>query len=201
MAKKMFTKAQKDDKTSDSKPAEGQAEQRTAKDASKQEKKEKPEIEALKKELEACKAELEKAKAETAKAKDDYLRCYADMENIRRRAAQDRLDLISTASSDVIKGMIAVLDDCEAALRMLPEGSEERQGVETIFNKLLSYLQTKGLEIIPAKGLEFDTDLHEAVAQFPVPQEDAKGKVFDVTQTGYKLGGKVLRFAKVVVGI
>ncbi|MCQ2184915.1 MAG: nucleotide exchange factor GrpE [Bacteroidales bacterium] len=159
------------------------------------------EVNELKAQLEAVQKELEATREELAKTKDSFLRTYADLENVRRRAAQDRLDLISSASKDVISGILGVLDSCDAALRMLEEGSPERTGVETICNNLLDYLKTKGLEKIEAKGEVFDTEKHEAVAQFPVSDEDMKGKVFDVTQTGYILAGKVLRYAKVVVGI
>ena len=76
-----------------------------------------------------------------------------------------------------------------------------KEGTELIYNKLLSYLKSKGLDIIEAQGCEFNTDIHEAVAQLPVQEEDKKGKVYDVVQTGYKLNGKIIRYAKVVVGI
>ena len=88
-------------------------------------------------------------------------------------------------------------------MEILSKSSDEaaKEGTTLIYNKLMAYLRTKGLEIIDAKGKKFDTDFHEAVAQFPVPEEDKKGLVFDVVTTGYTLNGKILRFAKVVVGI
>jgi len=76
-----------------------------------------------------------------------------------------------------------------------------KEGTELIFNKLMGYLKTKGLAVIEARDKTFDTDMHEAVAQFPVNEDEKKGKVYDVVQTGYTLNGKVIRFAKVVVGI
>jgi len=147
--------------------------------------------------------ENEELKAAVAKEKDDYVRLMADFENFRRNAAQAKMDLVATASADTIKGLLPVLDDCERAMAMLAESADEnaKQGTELIYTKLLAYLKTKGLEPIQAKGEKFDTDIHEAVAQFPVPEEDKKGLVFDVVQTGYTLKGKVIRFAKVVVGI
>lgn len=96
------------------------------------------------------------------------------------------------------------MDDCERAIAVLKESSDSeaaKEGTELIYGKLTGYLNSKGLEAIEALGKPFDTDLHEAVAQFPVQEEDKKGKVFDVVQTGYTLNGKVIRFAKVVVGI
>ena len=152
--------------------------------------------------------ELEKKIAameeKAAKDKDDYIRLMAEFDNFRRRTSQEKLELVSMASTDTIKGMLPVLDDCERAIAVLKESSDSdaaKEGTELIYHKLMSYLQGKGLAVIEAKGQAFDTDLHEAVAQFPVPEEEMKGKVFDVVQTGYTLNGKVIRFAKVVVGI
>lgn len=151
--------------------------------------------------------ELEKEnarlKAALAKEKDDYVRLMADFENFRRHSAEAKLELVTTAAADTIKGLLPVLDDCERAMKMLEESSDDvaKEGTALIYNKLMSYLKTKGLEEIKAKGEKFDTDIHEAVAQFPVQEEGQKGMVFDVVQTGYTLSGKVIRFAKVVVGI
>ena len=152
--------------------------------------------------------ELEKKVAEledkTAKDRDDYIRLMAEFDNFRRRTSQEKLELVSMASTDTIKGMLPVLDDCERALAVLKESDDSdaaKEGTELIYHKLMAYLQSKGLAVIEAKDQTFDTDLHEAVAQFPVQEEDKKGKVFDVVQTGYTLNGKVIRFAKVVVGI
>ena len=160
-------------------------------------KKEKAKIEELEKKV----ADLE---AKTAKDRDDYIRLMAEFDNYRRRTSQEKLELVSMASTDTIKGLLPVLDDCERALKVLLESNDSdaaKEGTELIYSKLMSYLKSKGLAVIEALGQEFDTDLHEAVAQFPVQDEEQKGKVFDVVQTGYTLNGKVIRFAKVVVGI
>ena len=137
-----------------------------------------------------------------AKEKDSYLRLMAEFETFRRRSSEDRLNLIASASAKTIEGLLPVLDDCERALEMLSHSSDEaaKEGTLLIYNKLMDYLKTQGLARIEAKGEVFDTDFHEAVTQFPAPSEDLKGKVIDVVQTGYTLGGKVLRYAKVVVG-
>lgn len=148
--------------------------------------------------------ENEELKASVAKEKDDYIRLMADFENFRRHSAEAKLELVSSAAADTIKGLLPVLDDCERAMKMLEENSADevaKEGTALIFNKLMGYLKTKGLEVIKAKGEKFDTDFHEAVAQFPVPEEDKKGLVYDAVQTGYTLSGKVIRYAKVVVGI
>ena len=151
-------------------------------------------------ELEGQVAELEN---QVGKGKDDYIRLMAEFDNYRRRTSQEKLEIVSMAATETIKGLLPVLDDCERALKMLDSYNNDaaKEGTELIYNKLLAYLKSKGLSVIEAIGQPFDTDLHEAVAQFPVPEEDKKGLVFDVVQTGYTLNGKVIRFAKVVVGI
>ena len=148
--------------------------------------------------------EVETLNEKIAKEKDDYIRLMAEFDNFRRRTSQEKLEIVSMASTETIKGLLPVLDDCERAMNVLKESKDSeaaKEGTELIYHKLMAYLQGKGLAVIQAKGEAFDTDLHEAVAQFPVPEEEMKGKVFDVVQTGYTLNGKVIRFAKVVVGI
>ena len=155
-------------------------------------------------EEEKLRLQVEELESKLAKEKDDYIRLMAEFDNFRRRTSQEKLDLVSVASMDTIKGLLPVLDDCERALAVLGESTDSeaaKEGTNLIYTKLMSYLQSKGLAVIEAAGKEFDTDLHEAVAQFPVQEEEKKGKVFDVVQTGYTLNGKVIRFAKVVVGI
>lgn len=159
---------------------------------------------ALKKEIEELKAQLAESEEKAAKEHDTYIRLFAEFDNFRKRTAQEKLDLVSVASRDTIIGLLPVLDDCERALKVLAESDDSdaaKEGTELIYNKLMGYLKSKGVAVIDALGKDFDTDLHEAVAQFPVPEEDKKNKVFDVIQTGYTLNGKVIRFAKVVVGI
>ena len=163
------------------------------------------EAKAMKKEkTEKLEKEIEDLKASLAKEKDDYIRLMAEFDNFRRRTSQEKLELVNVASEDTIKGLLPVLDDCERAMDVLSKSADSdaaKEGTELIYSKLLGYLQGKGLSRIDALGTEFNTDLHEAVAQFPVQEEDKKGKVYDVIQTGYTLNGKVVRFAKVVVGI
>ena len=149
----------------------------------------------------------EQLTAKLAETNDKYIRLAAEFDNYRRRVAKEKLDLISTAGEDVIKGLLPVLDDCERALQVLENSTDSeaakaaKEGTELIYNKLMGYLKSKGLAPIEAVGKELDTDFHEAVAQFPVQEADKKNKIFDVTQQGYTLNGKVIRFAKVVVGI
>ena len=160
-------------------------------------------VEGLKEELEEVKAAKEEAEKKASDSKADYIRLMAEFDTFRRRTAEERLSLTESAASDTIKGLLPILDDCEIALDALKKSTDSdaaKEGTEMIFGKLMSYLKGKGLEKIEAKGEEFNTELHEAVTTFPAPEESLKGKVIDVVQTGYTLGGKVLRYAKVVVG-
>lgn len=173
-----------------------------AEDNKKKSKKEQNYKEELKKKEEEFNKKIEEVEAKLAKEKDDYVRLMAEFETFRRRSSEDRLNLVSSAAADTIKGLLPVLDDCERAMEILEKSSDEaaKEGTSLIYTKLMDYLKTRGLAKIEAKGEDFNTDFHEAVTQFPAPSEDMKGKVIDVVQTGYMLNGKILRYAKVVVG-
>ncbi len=148
------------------------------------------------------KKQVEELTDKLAKEKDDYIRLMAEFETFRRRSAEERLSLVASASADTVKGMLPVLDACERAVEMLSGSTDDaaKEGTELIYSKLMDYLKSKGLARIEAKGEKFDTDFHEAVTQIPAGSEDMKGMVIDVIQTGYTFNGKVLRYAKVVVG-
>ena len=154
------------------------------------------------KKIEELQGRVKELETKIDESKNDYLRLMAEFETYRRRTAEDRLNLVSSASPDTITGLLPVLDDCERAMAILSDSSDEaaKEGTELIFTKLMAFLKTKGLSVIEAKGEKFNVDFHEAVTQFPVADEAQKGMVIDVTQTGYILNGKVLRYAKVVVG-
>lgn len=151
--------------------------------------------------------QVKESEQKAADATDKYVRLAAEFDNYRRRTAKERLELISTAGEEVIKGLLPVLDDCERALQVLGSASDAeavkaaKEGTELIYNKLSGYLKTKGLAVIEAKDKELDTEFHEAVAQFPVEDKSKKNKVIDIVQQGYTLNGKVIRYAKVVVGM
>lgn len=141
---------------------------------------------------------------EVEEAKDKYLRLYSEFENFRRRNAKERMDLIKTASSDLVSDLIPTIDDFERA-KKANETQEDvklvKEGFDLIYNKLVKTLQAKGLKVMETeKGTPFDADLHEAVTQFPVEDEKMKGKIIDTVEKGYFLGDKVIRFAKVVIG-
>ena len=145
---------------------------------------------------------LEEEKAKYAELNDKFLRMFSEFDNFRKRTAKEKLDLTATASENVIKDILPVLDDFERALQNMEKNGNEAdlQGVTLIYNKLKNTLRNKGLEEPEALDAEFNTDEHEALTMIPAPEEDKKGKVLDVIQKGYKLNGKVIRFARVVVG-
>ena len=134
---------------------------------------------------------------------DKYLRLYSDFDNFRKRTIKEKGDLISSASSGVIKDLLPILDDFERAIQS-NENTEDlaglKEGFQLIFNKMKNILQAKGLKPMECQGDKFDMDLHEAITNIPAPSEEEKGKVIDVVEKGYYLNEKVLRYAKVVVG-
>jgi len=138
-----------------------------------------------------------------AELNDKFLRLFSDFDNYRKRTNAEKLELIKTASKNVIEGMLPVLDDFDRALQAFQEqkiDEETIKGVELIRNKLFTFLSQKGLEPMDSHGKDFDTDWHDAVTQVPAPSEEMKGKVVDVIQKGYLLNGTIIRHAKVVVG-
>lgn len=146
--------------------------------------------------------ENEKLKAENAELKDKYLRLYSEFENYRRRTAKERLELIKTASEDVIMDLVSVVDDFERALNVEDTNvGSIREGNLLIYNKLYTVLESKGLKSMGELiGTPFDAETQEAITMVPAPSEEMKGKVIDVIQKGYLLGNKVIRYAKVVIG-
>ena len=145
----------------------------------------------------------EQLTADLAQEKDKFLRLFAEFENYKRRTSKERIELFSTASQDVIKALLPVVDDFDRALLEMSksEATELSKGVELIKNKLSSTLEQKGLTLVEvASGDVFNADDHEAITQIPAPSDDMKGKIIDVIEKGYKLGDKVIRFPKVVIG-
>ena len=133
---------------------------------------------------------------------DKYLRLYSEYDNYRKRTANEKIELIKTAAEGTILALLPILDDFERALPTMEkiEDKTHYEGITLIYNKLKHTLEQKGLEEIKAIGETFNTDEHEALTQIPAPSEDMKDKVIDVVQKGYKLNGKVIRYARVVVG-
>ena len=138
-----------------------------------------------------------------AQEKDKFLRLFAEFENYKRRTTKERIELFSTASQEVIKALLPVLDDFDRALLEMAKSEETElsKGVELIKNKFSSTLEQKGLSVMKIeKGDAFNADDHEAITQIPAPEENLKGKIIDIIEKGYKLGDKVIRFPKVVIG-
>lgn len=136
--------------------------------------------------------------------KNKFLRLFAEFENYKKRTTKERIDLFKTAGQDVMVSMLPVLDDFERALNHIEDDKEAedlRKGVLLIYQKLLSTLEQKGLSVIKVEqGDTFNADDHEAITQIAAPTKDLKGKIIDVLEKGYKLGDRVIRFPKVVIG-
>lgn len=135
--------------------------------------------------------------------KDKYMRLSAEFDNYRKRTLKEKMDLITAGGEDVIKSVLLVVDDLDRALAAMESAKDVaavKEGVVLIAQKFGDTLRSKGVAEIVSLGESLDTDLHEAIAKFPVQEADKKGKIIDVVQKGYKLKDKVIRHAKVVVG-
>ena len=148
-------------------------------------------------------SQTEKMSEELSEWRDKYVRLSAEFDNYRKRTLKEKMELVATASEDVIKSLLPVLDDLDRALQAMNSASDVaavREGVVLISNKLCETLRNKGLVEIDAMQKEFDTDYHEAITKIPAPDDNLKGHVVDVVQKGYMLKDKVIRHSKVVVG-
>ena len=145
----------------------------------------------------------EKLQEELANEKDKFLRLFAEFENFKRRTSKERMELFKTANQDVLIALLPILDDFDRAMIEILKSKDEvlLKGVELIHDKLKSTLVSKGLELVEIKQVYvFDADFAEAITQIPSPSEDLKGKIVDVIEKGYRLGDKIIRFPKVVLG-
>ena len=145
---------------------------------------------------------LEQANQEITDLRDKNLRMMAEFDNFRRRTAREKLDLQKTAGERIFKDMLPLIDDFERAKQAMTQTDDieaVRQGIELIYQKFVSFLKQNEVVAIETENADFDTEYHEAITTFAAG-DDKKGKVIDCTQKGYKLGDKVIRFAKVVVG-
>lgn len=148
-------------------------------------------------------AKIAELEAKFAEANDKYLRLYSEFDNYRRRTAKERVELIQTAAEDVFKSLLPVVDDFERAIKSNADITDVKainDGVTLIYNKFKNTLVQKGLEEMKSLGETFNADVHEAITNIPAPSEDLKGKVVDEIEKGYSLNGKIIRFAKVVIG-
>ena len=153
--------------------------------------------------------EVEKNSSENEIQKEDqdfkekYIRLYSEYENYRKRTAKEKIDLIISASENVIKELLPILDDFERAIdnnKNVEDASVLKEGFDLIYSKMHKGLVNQGLKPMEANGKDFDSEIHEAITKIPAPNEKLKGKVVDVIEKGYQINEKVIRYAKVVVG-
>ncbi|CAL1516651.1 nucleotide exchange factor GrpE [Chitinophaga sp. MM2321] len=147
--------------------------------------------------------DMEKKEQELNELRDKYLRLQAEFDNYRKRTARERIELMQTASKEVIISLLDVLDDSERATKQMEVATDVdalKDGVMLVFNKLKTTLQAKGLKPMETIHTSFDPDLHDAITEIPAPTPDLQGKVVDVLQEGYYLNDKLIRHAKVIVG-
>ncbi|MDP2068869.1 MAG: nucleotide exchange factor GrpE [Lutibacter sp.] len=147
----------------------------------------------------------EQMKLDLIQEKDKFLRLFAEFENYKKRTSRERIELFKTANEELMTVLLPILDDFDRALNEIKKASDENnellKGIELINNKLRNSLAQKGLSVIDVNaGDIFDVELHEAITQIPAPSDDLKGKIIDVLEQGYKLGEKVIRFPRVVIG-
>jgi molecular chaperone GrpE len=182
MSDDVKTGAKADDNTNDSPAEDSVSENKDAENVSKEE---------------------QSAEEKYARLNDTYLRLMAEFDNFRKRTLREKADLIKSGGATVLTGLLPVVDDIERALGTLSATEDVTsvvEGVKLIYDKFIGYLSQQGVKAIDAVGQPFDTELFEAIATIPAPDENMKGKVIDCVQTGYTLYDRVLRHAKVVVG-
>ena len=147
---------------------------------------------------------LIEAEKKLAEINDKYIRLYSEFDNFKKRTLKERIELIHSAGEDVFKLILPLLDDFERAIKANETAKDINavtEGVKLVQQKFLNSLTSRGMEEMKALGEEFNSDLHEAITNLPAATEDMKGKVVEVVEKGYLLNGKVIRFAKVIVGI
>ena len=148
--------------------------------------------------------EIKELKTELEEYRNKYVRLFADFDNFKKRTAKEKLELTQTAGKDVIKDLLPVIDDFERAMKAIennPEPVAAKEGMRLIYNKLATNLSAKGLKQMESPiGKEFDVEMHEAITEIPAPKPELVGRVVDEVEKGYHLNGKLIRFAKVVVG-
>ncbi len=166
-------------------------------DSSKKEKKKKQSKE------EKMKSELIATEEALADQKDKYLRLAAEFDNYRKRTIKEKAELILNGGAKSIESILPVIDDLERAIETMKTATDVnavKEGIDLIYQKFIKILGDNGVQIIETSGKELNTDLHDAVAVIPSPNDEFKGKIIDCVQTGYTINDKVIRHAKVVVG-
>ena len=149
------------------------------------------------------KSQIESLQNEIKEEKDKFLRLFAEFENYKKRKSKERLDLYKTASQELMTALLPIIDDLKRASAEFEKSKEKSwiEGFSLINNKFSDTLKSQGLVLIEVnKGDEFDAEIHEAITQIPAENDKMKGKIIDITEQGYKLGEKIIRYPKVVVG-
>lgn len=149
------------------------------------------------------KSQIESLHNEIKEEKDKFLRLFAEFENYKKRTSKERLDLYKTASQELMTALLPIIDDLKRASAEFEKSKEKSlvEGFSLINNKFSDTLKSQGLVLIEVKkGDEFDAEIHEAITQIPAENDKMKGKIIDITEQGYKLGEKIIRYPKVVVG-
>ena len=165
---------------------------------------EKEEEEVALTEEEKLAQELEKANAEIEDQKDKYLRLSAEFDNYRKRTMKEKAELILNGGEKSISSILPIVDDFERALKNMETATDVaavKEGVDLIFQKFVKILGEQGVKKIETENADFNTDLHEAIAQVPAPSDEMKGKIIDCVKTGYTLNEKVIRHSQVAVGL
>lgn len=145
----------------------------------------------------------EQLKDELGREKDKFLRLFAEFENYKKRILKERSDLYKTANQEVLLALLPIMDDFDRAVVEIGKSGDESSltGISLIHDKFRNTLASKGLEVVTVNsGDAFDADFAEAITQIPAPSPELKGKIVDVIEKGYKLGDKIIRFPKVVIG-
>lgn len=135
--------------------------------------------------------------------KDKYLRLFAEFENYKKRTTKERIELFKTASQELMTSLLPIMDDFDRGLTEIKKAKDKEllKGMQLINDKFKSTLTQKGLtEIVVKQGDVFDAEIHEAITQIPAPSDKLKGKIIDAIEKGYKLGDKIIRYPKVVIG-
>jgi len=147
--------------------------------------------------------QIEELREQIEKENDRYLRLSAEFDNFRKRTLKEKADLTKYAGADILLSLLPVIDDFERAIQTLnsaEDAEHAKDGMKLIYNKFQDFLKKNNLQEIDAMHKDFDTDLHEAITKIPAPKKSLKGKIVDVIEKGYMLNGKVIRYAKVVIG-
>jgi molecular chaperone GrpE len=134
---------------------------------------------------------------------DSHLRLMADFDNYRKRTIKEKADLIKNAGERIICDFLPIIDNFERALASMKTAEDVdavRQGVELIYNQVMSMMKANGVAVIETENAPFDTEFHEAITTIPAPTPELKDKIVDCTTKGYMMNDKVIRHAKVVVG-